>query len=519
MTEGSGKFVPGQRVGDYELVTRLAAGGMAELFVARRGGLQGFEKFVVLKRILPQLAGNADFVEMFLQEARIAATLEHPNIVQVFDFGQAGHDYFFVMPYVHGRDLLAVLRASHQRERRLPLGVVIRIATSVAAGLHYAHEHRAFDGQPLDIVHRDISPANVLVTFDGHVKVVDFGIAKAAARTNVTRVGVRKGKAAYMSPEQCRGEKLDRRCDIWAIGVVLWEMTMMRRLFRGGNDLALMNRITTMPVEPPSATDPDYPPQLEAIVMRCLQRDREARYETALQLQRELEAFARAESLDTSADAFRRYLAEVLGEPTYPWNTAAAAAAVASGGHPADLSAGTFGAPPTDLVTGRDVVTDTEAHTIAPPRAGRTAGWLAAGTLLGALAVGGTWLATAPDDAVTDVAAPALDPARLLVLVNQPDPALALPYPERHAMLDKLQADPDMAARVDTRLNLGLDLLQADQAEAPCLAYARALDEIARLHARGLLPTLRDATLPTRGRGCTTLSAQRDAVLARLDGK
>ncbi len=517
MSEGSGKFVPGQRVGDYELVTRLAAGGMAELFVARRGGLQGFEKFVVLKRILPQLAGNADFVEMFLQEARIAATLEHPNIVQVFDFGQAGHDYFFVMPYVHGRDLLAVLRASHQLDRRLPLGVVIRIATSIAAGLHYAHEHRGFDGQPLDIVHRDISPANVLVTFDGHIKVVDFGIAKAAARTNVTRVGVRKGKAAYMSPEQCRGERLDRRCDIWAIGVVLWEMTMMRRLFRGGNDLALMNRITTMPVEPPSATDPDYPPQLEAIVMRCLQRDREARYDTALQLQRELETFARTESLDTSADAFRRYLTEVLGEPTYPWNTAAAAAAMASsGGHPADVSAAAFGTPPTDLVSGSDVVTHTEAR--APSNGGRTAGWLAAGFLLGGLAVAATWLATAPDETAQTVAAPALDHARLLPLVNQTDPALALPYAERHALLDTLAADPDLAPRVDTRLNLGLDLLQAEQAEAPCLAYARALDEIARIHARGLRPTVRDAAIPTRGRGCTTLTAQRDAVLARLDG-
>jgi serine/threonine protein kinase len=519
--DSSEHFVPGQRIGDYELVTRLAAGGMAELFVARRGGLQGFEKFVVLKRILPQLSGNADFVEMFLQEARVAATLEHPNIVPVFDFGQAGGDYFFVMPYVHGRDLLAVLRASHQLQRRMPTGLAIRTAIAVASGLHYAHEHRNFDGEPLHIVHRDVSPANVLVTYGGHVRVLDFGIAKAAARTNVTRVGVRKGKAAYMSPEQCRGEKLDRRCDVWAIGVVLWEMTMMRRLFRGGNDLSLMNRITTMPVEAPSATDPTYPPALEAIVMRCLQREREGRYPTALALAQDLEAFARDQALDTSAEAYGQFLLEVLGPPTYPWSTTSAGRPVARGmdGSPAAGSAETFVSPSTDQGPGSELITRTDLGGRPGSGVGRSLGWLAAGTAAGLVAVATTWAlaghAESPAPA-SPPAAVAADVEALLPLVNQPSPALALPYADRHALLDAIAADPDVAGRIDARLNLGLDLLQAEQAETPCHAYSDALDEIARIDARSLADTVRDAPVPSRGRGCETLAAQRQAVLGRL---
>lgn len=524
------RFEAGERIGEYELVMRLASGGMAELFIARRAGLEGFEKFVVLKRILPHLSGSADFVEMFLHEARIAATLEHPNIVPVFDFGRAGDDYFFVMPYVHGRDLLQILRQTYNKGLRFPTALAVRVAIAMAAGLHYAHEQAGFDGRPLGIVHRDVSPANVLVTYDGHVKVVDFGIAKAAAQTNVTQAGVRKGKAAYMSPEQCRGDALDRRADVWAIGVVLWEMTLMRRLFRGDNDLAMMNRIVNEPIEPPHAVEPQYPPALETIVMRCLQKRAEDRYPTAQALQQDLEAFARNMSLDIAAAPLGSFIVDLFGSPQVPWAGAIAAAPVAS---PTSVTHATTSltAAPFGAGLASDQITDGEGA--LPPRPGRALGWIGAGALAGLLPVLVTAWATgrlqpAPADDPASAPAPAdmppaarasADPeelAALLNLVNQPDPKLALPYPRRHAMLQQLAAVPKLAGRVDTRLNVALDLRQAGQSADPCATYSAALSEVARMRDASLVDVVREAEIPERGEGCGALPGRRAAVLAGL---
>jgi serine/threonine protein kinase len=307
------------RIGPYEVLGRLATGGMAELLLARRIGIEGFQKVVVLKRILPMFARNPEFVEMFLHEARLAATLEHPNIVQVFDIGKSDDDYYFAMAYLHGKDLLGILRELIRRSERLPVVHAIAIATGVAAGLHHAHEQVGFDGQPLGIVHRDVSPANAIVTYDGSIKLVDFGIAKAAASADITRVGVRKGKAAYMSPEQCRGDTLDPRADIWSLGVVLYEMLTMARLYRADTDLALMHRIVSQDVPPPSSLAPDVPPALEQIVMRCLSRDRELRYANALDLQHALEACARTLGLGPSAGALGSFVRGLFGSPPLPW--------------------------------------------------------------------------------------------------------------------------------------------------------------------------------------------------------
>jgi serine/threonine protein kinase len=309
------------RIGPYEVLGRLATGGMAELLLARRVGIEGFQKVVVLKRILPMFAGNPDFVEMFLHEARLAATLEHPNIVQVFDIGKSDDDYYFAMAYLHGRDLLAILRELIRRSERLPMPHAIAIACGIAAGLHHAHEQVGFDGQPLGIVHRDVSPANAIVTYDGSIKLVDFGIAKAAASANVTRVGVRKGKAAYMSPEQCRGDALDRRTDLWSLGVVLYEMLTMARLYRADTDLAIMHRIVSQDVPPPSSLHADIPAALEAIVLRCLSRDRERRYATALELQHALEACAGALGLGPTAGALGVFVRSLFGSPPLPWHS------------------------------------------------------------------------------------------------------------------------------------------------------------------------------------------------------
>jgi serine/threonine protein kinase len=313
----------GTVIGPYEVLSRLALGGMAELLLARRVGIEGFQKLVVLKRILPQYATNPDFVDMFLHEARLAAALEHPNIVQVFDIGKSGDDYYFAMAYLHGKDVLAILRELTRAKIPMPIEHAVAIASGVAAGLHHAHEQIGFDGLPLGIVHRDVSPANAIVTFDGTVKLVDFGIAKAAAQMNQTRAGVRKGKAAYMSPEQCRGEPLDRRTDVWSLGVMLYEMLTMMRLFKADNDLAMMHRITSYDVPSVRTVNPAVSPALDAVLMRCLQRDRERRYATCAELQRDLDASAAAVGLRQSASALALFVRELFGNPPLPWTPTA----------------------------------------------------------------------------------------------------------------------------------------------------------------------------------------------------
>jgi serine/threonine protein kinase len=304
----------GVRLGKYELLRRLAVGGMAEIFLARAVGIEGFEKLVVLKSILGQHAGDEQFVRMFLDEARLAATFHHPNVAQVFDIGRVGQQHFFTMEYIEGQDLRQVLAAARQRSEGLPLEHAIAIVIGASAGLHYAHERTGPDGQPLRIVHRDVSPSNVLVSYDGCVKVVDFGIAKASTHKAATRTGFIKGKVLCMSPEQCRGETLDRRSDIFALGILLYELTVSKRPFEGENDYAILHQIVDKDVIPPSAHRPDYPPALETIVLRALKRDREERYATAQELQIDLETFARENDLVVSPIELGRFMNELFAD-------------------------------------------------------------------------------------------------------------------------------------------------------------------------------------------------------------
>ena len=203
-------LMPGMQIGRYELIRPLAVGGMAEIFLARATGIEGFEKLVVIKRILPHLAGSDEFVSMFLDEARLAASLHHANVAQVYDIGNDDGSYFFAMEYIEGKDVRHIRKQLHRTGGRLPLEHTIGIVLAVAAGLHAAHDKRGRDGRPLNIVHRDVSPSNIIVTFDGGVKLIDFGIAKAAQRQTHTRTGVLKGKSAYMSPEQWTDLPLSR---------------------------------------------------------------------------------------------------------------------------------------------------------------------------------------------------------------------------------------------------------------------------------------------------------------------
>src|SRR5689334_20355148 len=262
-------LAPGDKLGKHELIRQIAVGGMAELYLARTVGLEGFEKLVVLKRILPQFADNASFVTMFLNEARLAATFHHPNIAQVFDIDQDGTDYFFSMEYIHGQDLGHMVASAHESGVPISLDASLTLVAGLCAGLHYAHEKAGPDGRPLNVVHRDVSPSNVLVSYDGAVKLVDFGIARAGSNPTTSSGGL-KGKIAYMSPEQCRGKAtLDRRSDVFSIGTILYELTTGRLPFTDETEYGILNQIVNRDAEPPSRFMPGFSPALEAILMRA----------------------------------------------------------------------------------------------------------------------------------------------------------------------------------------------------------------------------------------------------------
>jgi serine/threonine protein kinase len=304
-----------KRIGKYRILRQIAQGGMAEIYLASASGIEGFEKLCVLKRILPLLATNREFVQMFLDEARIAGSLMHPNIAQVFDIGSEGGSYYFVMEFLRGEDVRHILQSSVGQHDFIPLEHAATIVMGVCSGLHYAHEMRAKDGQRLQLVHRDISPQNVFVTHDGNVKLCDFGIAKSAAQLTETRVGTLKGKIRYMSPEQCRSEPLDRRSDVFALSIVLWELLTLRRLFSGKSDFDIFKAIVEEPVPRPSDFRPDVPTQLEAIVMKGLRREREERFQTAQEMQLALEDWVRHDRIPSSSVRLAAFMSELFGPP------------------------------------------------------------------------------------------------------------------------------------------------------------------------------------------------------------
>jgi|CXWL01.1.fsa_nt_gi serine/threonine-protein kinase len=266
-------------MGKYVLVASLAKGGMAEIWLARQSGPTGFDRPVVVKRILSADDGDDDFVRMFLDEARIASQLSHPNIVQIIELDVAQGRYFIAMEYLHGETLSHVVRSSQSRGLELPLAVSGYLVCEAAAGIGYAHSRKSHAGQPLGIVHRDVSPQNILVTYDGQVKVVDFGIAKAKQRSSKTMKGVVKGKTAYMAPEQARGESVDPRADVFALGVVLFEAVTGTRLHGEMEDPAIVARLlSNQPLPPASSRKASLPKELDAIIARALAHDVEARY-------------------------------------------------------------------------------------------------------------------------------------------------------------------------------------------------------------------------------------------------
>ena len=278
---GAGQLL-GKRLGKFEILALLALGGTAEIYLARIGGAAGFEKYVVVKCLHDHLADDAEFVKMFLDEARLAAHLDHSNIVQTMELGQHDGRYYMVMEFLAGLSLAMIVRRAVERlpNGRIPVPLVLNMLAQSCAGLHYAHE-KAMNGRALNIVHRDISPQNLVVSFEGVVKVVDFGIAKAEMRETHTRSGTIKGKFAYMSPEQCVANNVDRRTDVFALGVIGHELLTGRRLFKRPSPYETYQSVIDCDVKPPSATSHDLDPALDAVIMRALTKDKVDRYPTA----------------------------------------------------------------------------------------------------------------------------------------------------------------------------------------------------------------------------------------------
>ncbi len=276
-----------QKIGRYDVAGLLATGGMAELFLASQSGPSGFERPVVIKRILPHLAREQSFRDMFLDEARLVVNIRHPNVVQVHELGDDRGEIFLVMEYLEGESLSMVSKRLSQVGETLPPRAVAHILAEACAGLHAAHE-LTNAGRSLGLVHRDVSPHNLFILYSGQAKVIDFGIAKSGDRTSKTQTGTVKGKFAYMAPEQVKAEDVDRRADVFALGVILHELLTGKPLFARANDLLVMQAVCLEPVPPPSAFCAEVDPELERIAMKALSRSREERYPTAQAMRREL---------------------------------------------------------------------------------------------------------------------------------------------------------------------------------------------------------------------------------------
>ena len=298
--------------GKYLLLERISVGGMAEVFKAKSFGVMGFAKIVAIKRILPQLAEDAHFVDMFVNEAKTAVQLTHANICQIFDLGRESNDHFIAMEYISGKDLLSLHNYFRRSRTRMPVGLVAYVAAKICEGLDYAHRKRGPDNEPLGIVHRDVSPQNVIVSYDGGVKVIDFGIAKARARNiQETQAGVLKGKFGYMSPEQIEGTReIDHRSDIFAIGTVVHELLTGKRLFLGDSDFATLEMVRNAEVPAASLTNSDVPPELDRILFRALTRSPDDRYAYASEMAEDLTALLHGMGQPISAQGLGEWMAE-----------------------------------------------------------------------------------------------------------------------------------------------------------------------------------------------------------------
>jgi serine/threonine-protein kinase len=303
-------------LGRYRLIKSLGVGGMAEAFKATCSGPGGFERTVVVKRILPANCGDPEFLRMFTAEAKILGLLHHPNVVQVYDFGEADGTLFLVLEFVDGPSLGRLLRVLRNAKRPVPLAIAAHIAREVCRALDYVHGLRGSDGEPLNVIHRDVTPSNVVLTSSGSLKLLDFGIAKYETSEARTQNHYVKGKPAYLAPEVIEGGPFDARVDLFSVGVVLHELLTLAPLFAADSDLAVLHRVLMMPIAAPSLARPDVPPALDAIVMRALERNPARRYANAADMARDLDQFVVASHLHgDEVIAFLRDVQPLLNQP------------------------------------------------------------------------------------------------------------------------------------------------------------------------------------------------------------
>src|SRR5512143_577636 len=285
---------------------------MAEVFKAKSYGVEGFEKIIAIKRILPTMGEDRDFIKMFIDEAKIAGQLAHANICQIFELGRIDGSHFIAMEYIGGKDLLQIQNRLRKIKQPMPIAMACFSIAKVLEGLDYAHRKRDPLGRPLEIVHRDCSPQNVLVSYEGEVKVIDFGIAKATSRNSRTMAGVLKGKFGYMSPEQVRGLPLDRRSDIFALGTMLYECLTGERLFQGETDFSTLEKVRNVDVQPPRAVNPKIPEAIEKIILKALAKDVDDRYQWCSEMLADLQAFLMSQDVVFTAKSLSSWLKEVF---------------------------------------------------------------------------------------------------------------------------------------------------------------------------------------------------------------
>lgn len=278
-----------ERFGNYILIEKLGTGGMAEIYKAKMEGVEGFQKLVAIKKILPQFSHNKDFTTMFIDEAKVAAQLSHRNIVHIYDLGKIENSYFIAMEYMEGTDLRKVIHEAKEKNEKIPIPIGLFIASHVASALDYAHNKKDPEGKPLNIVHRDVSPQNILISKDGEIKICDFGIAKAASKASHTRAGSLKGKLQYMSPEQAWGKQVNFKSDIFSLGIVLYEMFSGKHLFEGDSELSILEKVRHPKFQPLSKLIKDCPPELENIINKALKENEDERYPDANSMKKEIE--------------------------------------------------------------------------------------------------------------------------------------------------------------------------------------------------------------------------------------
>ncbi len=306
------EFKPKQ-FGKYQLLDRIAVGGMAELFRAKLTGAQGFEKLIAIKKILPNLSAEENLVTAFIDEAKLAALLHHENIGQIYDFGSMDDQYFIAMEYLFGKDLRTISRMARKRDLALGMENILYIVSRICAGLDYSHNLKDLQGKPLNIIHRDINPQNILITYEGQVKIIDFGIAKAASHNTQTRENLIKGKLAYMSPEQANGQQIDHRSDIFSTGIILYELLAARRMFTG-ETMHVLSLVRDAQYDPPEEVIPDLPSKLNAILRQALAKDPADRYQNAGEMLADIEEFMFELSLRPNARSFSGYMKELFEE-------------------------------------------------------------------------------------------------------------------------------------------------------------------------------------------------------------